>query len=165
MSSLRPFFISALLSLPVATALHAEVKIVTVDINRVINELPEGIAKRQQLDTRAAAAQKKIDDQRSELLALEKRAKASKDQGEAEKLRNGARDLERMVRDTDEELRREFLRTNQVLAKKALDAVEGYARAQKIDLVMNKSDSGLGGVLFGAKSADITTTIIQQQRK
>jgi outer membrane protein len=144
---------------------QAETKIATVDVNRVINELPEAKIKRKELDDKAAQVRKKIETQRAALLEQEKKLKAAKvidTSPEAEKFRADARSYEHLVRDSDEDLRKEFLRLNKDMTDKVFKVVAAYAKTNKIDLILDKSESSRGAVLFGEPGTDITEAIIKQ---
>ena len=143
----------------------AQTKIATVDVNRVINELPEAKLRKKDLDDKASAARKKIEAQRAALMEQEKKLKEKKvsdTSPEAEKFRADARNYERLIRDSDEDLRKEFFKLNKQLAEKVYKVVAEYAKTHKIDLVLDKTDKGRSTVLYGEPGADITEAIIKQ---
>lgn len=145
----------------------ADYRVATVDINRVINEAPESQGIRKTLDGKALEAKKKVEKKRDALKALEEKLKTAgvkADSPEAEKFRADAREYTRLVKDSEEDLRREFAKSNKALTLKALKAVEAYAASNKIDLVLDKSQDVRSLVLFGSAGSDITDEIIKNMR-
>jgi outer membrane protein len=164
-TSFKTLLLIALCSCALATNVTAEtsVKIATVDVSRILNESPDALSKRKALDERAAQLKKSIESKKAALMELEakaKSAKADENSPEVEKLRNDARAFERFVKDSDEELRKEFLKVNKSLSEKVLKAVSQYAQEKKIDLVLDGSAQGRTAVLYGATSIDITSAIL-----
>ncbi len=148
-----------------AVPLLAEFRIATVDINRVINESTESKSMKKVLDDKTLAAKKQVDAKRSSLKALEDKLKAAKvkeDSKEADQYRESAKEYSRMVKDTEEDLRREFLKSNKTLTDKALKLVRDYASKNSYSLVLDKSEAVRGPVLFGSKSFDVTEDILKQ---
>ncbi len=145
--------------------LSAEVKVATVDVNRIMNELPEAKSKKKEIDEKSASVRKKIEAQRALLTEQEKHLKgqkASDSSPDAEKFRNDARSYERLIRDSDEDLRKDFLKLNKDLADKVLKVIRAYAQERKIDLILDKNEKGSSSVIYGESSADITEDIIKQ---
>lgn len=137
----------------------------TIDVNRIMNQLDEAKAIKDKLDQRSAEARKKIEGRGEELKKLEeelKEKKASQDSSEVEAFRAKARDFERMVKDAEEEIRREFLKENQKLTERVLAAVESYAKKNDIELVLDKGEAGRGPVIFGDPTADITSAVLAE---
>jgi outer membrane protein len=145
-----------------ATA-QAEVKIGVVSMERLISESPQGKAVGDALRSEATAKQR-------ELLALQASLKAKQDKLEkdgatmtadqrakAEKeLRDGSRDISQKQQDYQEELTN---RQNEELSKlqnAMVTEVQGYALAQKFDLVM------ASGVVFASNALDITAAVLGQ---
>ena len=148
-----------------AQTAQAEFKIATVDINKIINETSDAKTKRKELDTLAAQAKKTVETKRDALKAVEAKIKGGQikeDSKEAENFKNDARELARMVRDTEDDLRKKFMKTNQTLTEAALKVVNNYATQNKFDLVLDKSDGIRGPVIFGAPTFDITDDVIHQ---
>ena len=163
MKILKTSLFAAIALLITSTTVIAETKITTVDVNRIINESPEAKAKRKDLDTKAGEARKKVEAKRAVLVETDKKLKEMKvsdTSAEAENLRNDARDFERFVRDTDDDLKKEFLKFNKEITDKVLKIIDAYAKENHIDLVLDKSDKTRGAVLFGEASADITNDIL-----
>ena len=139
-------------------------RMATVDVNRVMNELKDAQALKKKLDSRSETARTRVTKEREELQKLEANIKSkglTEDSPEFDELRSKARDFERMVKDTEEDLRKEFLKDNQQLTEKVLAAVKKYAEKNNIHLVLDKSQPGRGPVLFGDPDADITSELIK----
>ena len=150
-----------------ATA-HAEFKVATVDVGRVLNESKGSKEMRKRLDDMSLKAKKEIETKRNSLKATEEKLKAAKvteDSREAEAFRDDARAFARFVKDAEEDMKREFLKVNKDLTERALAAIKKYAEANQIDLVLDKSEQARGPVLFGSKTADITPAIIADVSK
>ena len=60
------------------------------------------------------------------------------------------------------DLQQQFLKTNKDLTDKTVKLVEEYAKKNKVDLVLDKSDKLRGPVLFRTPSVDITDEIVKQ---
>ncbi|MEZ4753704.1 MAG: OmpH family outer membrane protein [Bdellovibrionota bacterium] len=144
----------------------AEFKIVTVDVNAVLNESKGSIKQKQDLDKLSKDARVKVTQKKEEIKKLEQTLaskKVSPDSPEAEDFRNKARDYSRYVKDTEEELKKKFLAINKELTDKVLKQIEIYAKANKVDLVLDKgSNDRPSPVLFGNPGADITKEIIKK---
>ena len=144
---------------------YADYKIATVDVNRVLNESSEAQTKKHELDQKQSEARKKIEQQGKTLQEQEKKikdAKLAESSKEVEKFKADARDFNRLVRDTEEDLKKEFLKFNKTLAEKAVKIVSSHAQKNDIDLVFDKSEKGRGPVLFGDSTFDITDAIIKE---
>ncbi|MCB0331889.1 MAG: OmpH family outer membrane protein [Bdellovibrionales bacterium] len=161
----RLFFFMACFFIYTSSVL-AEYSIATVDINRVLNESKESVAAKKELDQASAKAKTKVEERRNSLKAIEAKIKAGKispDSQEAENFRADAKDFTRYVKDTEEKLRRDFMKSNKHLTEKTLAAISKYAESNNIDIVLDKSaEGGRGPVLFGMKSFDITENIIKK---
>jgi Skp family chaperone for outer membrane proteins len=147
---------------------QAEFKIATVDVNKILNESTAAKTKRKDLDERAGAARKKLEEKGKSLKERKDKLELAKDKAdpkEVEKFRADARDFERTVKDTDEDLKKEFLKFNRELADKAVKLINEYAKKNQIDLVLDKSQGSRGPVLFGQPSFDITSDITQEMNK
>ena len=150
--------------LPIAV-LAEDVKVATVDVHRILNDLTESKSKKAELDKLSQSAKSKVQDKQASLKKLEdsiKSRKLGEDSPEFEKYRQQARDLERFIRDTDEDLKRRFLKVNKDLTDRALAAIEQFARDHKLDLVLDKSEAVRGPVLFGNATSDITEEILKK---
>jgi len=147
------------------TSAFAEYKLATVDINKVLNETKESKEARQSLTEESTRARATIEKKRQALQDKEAALKArgvSADSKEAEEFRQEAKDFGRLVKDTEEELKRKFLRSNTEITQKTLQVIEAYAKSNKIDLILEKGQEGKGAVLFGAPSVDITKEVIEK---
>jgi len=150
--------------LPLSAA-RAEYKIATVDINRIINTSKESQSLKKSLDAKTLEARKKVEAKRDALKALEEKIKnegLSEESKEAEKFRAQAKDFSRFVKDSDEALKKDFLKSNKALTDKALTLVNNYAKKHELSMVLDKSESMRGPVLFGAPSYDITDEVLSE---
>jgi Skp family chaperone for outer membrane proteins len=137
--------------------------IATVDINKIMNQMDEAKDMKARLDGATASAKREIDSKRAELAKIEsslRERKVDPSSEEGDKFRAKVKDFERLVKDSEEKLRRDFLKTNNKLSAKVLKAVEEYASDNDIDLVLEKSGEGRSAVLYGQNSADITDSIL-----
>ena len=152
------------LTLTTVSSASADLRIATVDVARVINEVPDAVAKKEELDSASEKAKSKLEAKGKELQALKEKlekAKVAPDSKEAENFRNQARDFERMRADAKAELERKFLKMNKDISEEVMAAISKYAKSHDYDLVLDKSEKFRGPVLFGDSSADITDDIIK----
>lgn len=143
----------------------ADFRLATVDMNKVLNESKEAIAARKSLDAMTTKAQKEIDAKRDALKDVEAKLQSGKikpDSPEADKYREDMRELSRFAKDIEDKLRREFGKSNTQLTQQTMAIVEKYAKANDIDMVLDKSSAPRGPVLFGAPSFDITEKVIAE---
>lgn len=160
--------LSALVCVGGVRSASAEFTIATVDVGRVLNESKGSKEMRKKLDDMSLKAKKEIEAKRNALRATEEKLKSKKiaeDSREAEAFRDDARAFARFVKDTEEDMKREFMKVNKELTERALAAIKRYAEANTIDLVLDKSEQARGPVLFGDKAADITPAIIADVSK
>lgn len=139
-------------------------RLATVDVHRILNDLRESQDKRKELDQLSLKAKKDIMKRRDDLKALEEKIKSKKlgsDSPEVDKFRNEARELQRYVRDTEEDFKRRYLKINKALTDKVISAISSYAKNNHIDLVLDKSQAVRGPVLFGDPGTDITESVIK----
>lgn len=142
----------------------SEVRIATVDVGRIINEAPDAQKKKKELDAASEDAKKKLESKGKDLQALKTKLeeqKVSADSKEAESFRNQARDFERLRSDMKAELEKKYMKINKELTDKVMGQIETYAKSNKFDLVIDKSEKYRGPVLFGSPSADITDEILK----
>jgi Skp family chaperone for outer membrane proteins len=59
------------------------------------------------------------------------------------------------------ELEKKYMKINKELTDKVMGQIETYAKANKFDLVIVKSEKYRGPVLFGSPSADITDEVLK----
>ena len=147
-----------------ASTAISEVRIATVDVGRIINEAPDAQKRKKELDAASEDAKKKLEAKGKDLQALKTKLeeqKISADSKEAESFRNQARDFERLRSDMKAELEKKYMKINKELTDKVMGQIETYAKANKFDLVIDKSEKYRGPVLFGSPSADITDEILK----
>ena len=162
----KPNFLSALiLSVLVSAPVFAEFKVATVDVNKILNESKEAKEAKSELDKASAEVRKKVEAPRAELQALEKKlkdAKVAENSKEAQDFRAKYESYAKLVKESDEELRKEFMKTNKDLTDKAIKVIEAYAKENHIDLVLDHSEKVRGAVLYGSGADDITDKIISE---
>jgi Skp family chaperone for outer membrane proteins len=148
-------------------AVQADVRIATVDVSKILNDSPEAVAKKKELDTLSEETKKKLESKAKDLQALKTKlenAKVSAESKEAESFRNQARDFERMRGDAKADLEKKYMKVNKELTDKVLTRIEAYAKSNDYDLVFEKSERFRGPVLFGSDSVDITDQILKNSR-
>jgi Skp family chaperone for outer membrane proteins len=142
----------------------AEIRIATVDVGRILNESPDAARKKKELDALQQEAKKKADDKRKALQALESKLKEKKiaeDSKEADAFRNEAKEYTRFIRDSEEELKKRFMKVNREITDKTMGKIAAYAKANDIDIVLDKSEKYRTPVLFGNPAVDVTDQIIK----
>ena len=154
-----------LLAAPVffASTSYGDIHIATVDVNQILNDSREGKEQRAKIDTLTSAAKKKLEAKRLSLKALEEKLRSAgvaEDSAEAKDFRSQARDFGRMAKDSEDEIRGEFLKVNRTLTEKVVKMIGEYAESNNIDLVLDKGGQDRGAVLYGRAEADITDRII-----
>ena len=154
------FVLLALLSL--SSIAFADYKIVTIDINRILNESNESKQKRAEVDKRSASARKELEAKKASLQGLEKKIKESKNQKDIEAFKTQQRDFAKFVQETDQEIQKQIAEFNQDLTAKAMKIIESYAEEQKIDLVLYKGEKPRGPILYGEASGDITDEVMKR---
>ena len=143
---------------------QAEVKIGTVDVARIVNDSPEAVTKKKELDSFSEETKKKIEAKGKELQALKTKledAKVSAESKEAENFRNQVRDFERMRGDAKADLEKRYMKVNKELTDKVYGQIEKFAKANSYDLIIDKSDRYRGPILFGASSVDVTEQVLK----
>lgn len=148
-----------------AVEARADVRIATVDIARILNESAEATSKKKELDAMSQDAKKKADERRKGLQAMEtklKEKKVAEDSKEAEGFREEAKDYARFIKDTEDDLKKRFVKLNKEMSEKALSRVSAYAKENKIDIVLDKSEKYRGPVLFGNPGIDITDAVLKR---
>lgn len=163
---LRAF--SLLLALVVAAPIaNADIRIATVDVSKIVNDSPEAISKKKDLDNYSAEMKKKLEAKGKDLSALKTKledAKVSADSKEAENFRNQVRDFERMRGDAKAELEKRYVKINKELTEKVYAQIEKFAKANNYDLIIDKSDKYRGPILFGAPSTDVTDELLKSSK-
>lgn len=144
---------------------HAEFRIATVDMGRILNESNAAQSKRKQLDEMTKSARKKIEERQAALKAREaklKEAKVSDTSKEAEKFRSDAREFARFVKDTEDEIKKQFLKSNKELTERAIQIVEAKAAAGGYSLVLERGERNRNAVLYSESAFDITDSVLKE---
>jgi outer membrane protein len=149
------------------SAAQAEVKIGTVDVSRIVNDSPEAMEKKKDLDSYSTETKKKLEAKGKELQALKTKLeekKISPDSKEAENFRNQVRDFERMRGDAKAEIEKRYLKVNKDLTERVYSQIEKFAKAKNYDLIIDKSDKYRGPVLYGDSAVDVTDEVLEASR-
>lgn len=148
---------------------HAEDYVIaTIDLDRVLNDSKDAQSKRKEIDAMSAVKKKEIEAKRLTLKNLNdklKSAKVSDDSKEAEDFRTQARNFERMVKDAEDELKKEYVKSTKDLMKRANGIIEAYSKKKNLSLVLEKSSRGPGAVLYGSNTMDITEDVLGELNK
>ncbi len=160
----RNLLVAAALSLPVALAQAADVKLGFVSIAKILNSAPQAEAASKRLEQEFAPRQKGLVEAQKSLRKQEE--KLSKDgavMSESQRrsleseIRNQARDLKR----TSDEFREDFnLRRNEELGKfqkQVLDVISSLAKEEGFDLVVND-----GATLYFSPQVDVTEKVLKR---
>ncbi len=140
----------------------AEYKIVTVDINRILNESKEAKVKRAEIDKKSAAATTSLEKDNATLIALEKKARESKQEADIKAFKEKQRAMSKFFQETENSIQSQVAAFNEELTKKAMKEIEAYAKSEDIDLVLYKGEQPRGPVLFGEGNGDITDLIMSK---
>lgn len=143
----------------------AEYTIATVDFTAVINASSEAKKAKSTLESDAAATKKIIDEKKAALKPLEEKVKAGEIKPgtkEGNEVRQKTQELVQLMQSKDDELRKKYIDFNKAMAEKAIKVVSEYSKDKKIDLVLDKSQSTRGMVLFSEATFDITKDILSK---
>jgi outer membrane protein len=166
---------------------RAQVKIGTVDVDRVMKEYrktKEAEAKlneatnaaKKEYDERADAYKKALDEinkltSQLDAPALSSDAKAAKAKQRDEKIAN-LKNMEREINDfrqtREQQLQQQMLRLREGIVKEIIDVVIERGKARNLDLVFDKSGASLNRfspVLFSPESMDFTAEVIAELNK
>jgi outer membrane protein len=163
------FFQSVLLAnLVLVSYAVADLRVATVDIGKILNESSMAKSERVQLDRITADARRNVTLKQTDLEKLKKevtsQTQSQGTQGSDSQIlveyRQKVRDLERLVKDKEDQIQSEFIKSNNKITEKTLSAIKAYASQKGIDLVLDKSAMKRGPVLFATETADITKDII-----
>ena len=151
--------------LPALPALAEPIRVATVDMTRILNESKPAQSKKKELDALSGKKKQQVEERRTMLRTLEQKLKTNSiddDSKEADDFRSKARDFSRLVKDAEEEIRKEFLKGQKQLIDRALKIVDAHAKANNISLVLEKSSAAKSAVLYGDTSYDITDAVLTQ---
>jgi len=146
-------------------SVQAEFKLATVDLNRILNESVVAKEERKTLDSMTQATKKKLDTKKQSITVLEKQIKEKglgEETKEVQEFGKEVKNFNRLVKDSEEEIKKEFLKVNKILTEKALKIINAFADKKNLDLVIDRSDKARGPVLFGDPSVDITNEVIKE---
>jgi len=161
---LSVLFLVALLGLT-SVAVAEPMRVATVDMTRILNESRPAQGKKKELDALQNKKKQQVEERRAMLRGVEQKLKSAgvdEDSKEADDFRSKARDFSRLVKDAEDEIRKEFLKGQKQLIDRALKLIDGYAKTNQISLVLEKSAASKSAVLYGDTAFDITETILRQ---
>ena len=157
--------IAALLTFGTCTAASAETKIATIDMRRILTEPKAAKAKREEIDNGMESAKRKIEEKQKALMDLQEKLADSKDPKSLDKFDKDRRELDRFVQDSREEFGRQIDKVTKDLAAKSMSIIQGYAKTNDIDIVIDKSEQFKSPVLYGESRIDITQAVLDQMDK
>lgn len=161
---LSAFFI-ATLTISLSSIANADVRIATVDLGRVLNETQEAKELKMKLDSMAGTLRKKIQLKQSELKKLEAlgeaEGKTTDNSKNLQSMQEKKRDLARLLKDSEDEIKVEFGRVNRVLTERALAKIKEFSIKNSYDMVLSKSMKERSLVLHGESNLDITDQVIR----
>ena len=147
-----------------ATTAQAEFKLATVDLTRILNESTIAKEQRKTLDAMSKQAKTKLESKKQSLTTLEKQIKEkglNEDSKEVQEFSNEVKNFNRMVKDSEDEIKKEFLKINKTLTERAMKIINEYAEKKNFDLVVDHSEKVRGPVLYGDPGVDITNEVIK----
>ena len=150
---------------PQVTLADGDFKVATIDVNKLINNLPESKAKKIAFDKEQKAFQRELKAKQDKIAELEKKFKASGENpqsADATALRNAIKEYETTASEKGQKLKQDFLKANKELSDKVLKVVNAYAKSQKYTLVLDKNLSATSPLLYGDDSVDITDIIAKK---
>ena len=173
------FIIAALLA--GATAADAQLKIGTVDINRVVQEYAKTKEAEAQINEAKSAAKREFDERanayktaldelnkltaQTEAPALAAEAKAARAKERDEKvsaLTTMQREINEFRITREQQLQQQVVRLRNAILKEITDAVMARVKANDIDLVFDKSGvthNGIPALLFARENTDFTAEV------
>lgn len=158
------YLIITIVAVPFANS-HADVKIATVDVAKIINESPVAQKMKKELGNASDSVREKLEEKAESLKKIQKKLEKQKvaaNSKEAESFRKQAKEFERLRDDLKADLEKKYMQSNKEVSDSVLKAIEKYAKAKKYDLVIDKSEKYQGPILYGTKSVDITDEIIDE---
>lgn len=139
------------------------IRVATIDVNKIMNELDEAQSQKKAFEAEREDAKKLIQEKQTELKGLQEAIQTKSlapDSKEGIEFRAKMKEFERFVRDTEEDLKRDYMKANQKLGTMVVGAIESYAKKNNIDLVLEKTSMRGGPILFENGKADITAEVL-----
>lgn len=166
MNGLRVLVASAAVLALTGAAVQAEEKIGYVDLQRALNESDPGRKAKEEFKVEVDKLQAKLKKQKDDIDGLkdqlEKKALVMKDEERSnaeEDYRRKLRDFERNYKDSQADLQRKDGELTGAIIKELQDVIREYGEKEGFTVILEASNSA---VLYGAKNADLTDSIIQQ---
>lgn len=149
-----------------ASAAFAEPKIAYVDLQRALNESEAGKKAKEEFKVQVDKLQGSLKRQKDEIEGmkekLEKKAAVMKEEERGnveEEYRKKLRDFERNYKDAQADLQRKDQELTADILKDLQEIVREYGEREGYTAILEASS---GGLLYGAKEADITDTVLEQ---
>lgn len=160
--------ISAAMLLAVLTGVaRAEVKLAYVDVQRALNECDAGKKAKAEFKTQIEKLESRLQKQQSEVQSLkdeiEKKGMLMKDDERRnleEEYGRKARDFEREVKDSKDDLERKDNEVTGAIVKDLAQIIRKIGERDGFTMVMEK-----GSILWGASAIDITDEVIRDYNK
>lgn len=139
----------------------------TVDMAKLMKATKVASEKLPALEAKSKKQEQEFKAQRDSIKSLEKKLidkNVAPDSKEADELRVKARDFDRKLKDSQEEMQKQYAQISKEALKQAQDAVNSYAQKNKISLVLEKGAKGASPVLYGEAGSDITAELIANMK-
>lgn len=144
---------------------YAEFRVAVVNMDRVLNESPSAKQRRSRLDAAAITTKENVGKRRTALKEQEKNLKSSKaDEKSPEyaQFRSQVKEFNKLVAESEENLKKEFTKNNEELAAEVLRVVSAISKEKQLSLVMDGSQQHRGSVLFSDTNLDITSEVLKR---
>lgn len=170
-----------------AVEVRAQVKIGTVDVDRIFKEFRKTkdadaklneakTAAKKEYDERAESYKKALDEinklnsqvNAPALTADAKTAKAKERDEKLANIKNMEREITEFRQTREQQLQQQMIRLREVLLKEIMEVVTERQKVRDLDLVIDKSGpstNGFSPILFSPESIDFTTEVITELNK
>ncbi|RMD86548.1 MAG: OmpH family outer membrane protein [Candidatus Dadabacteria bacterium] len=163
LSVLSAIIIASLVCIALPLKSHADYVIATVNMDKILNETKAAEKKKEELARLKEEKKKAIEKEKKALISMKKKLaeqKLPEDSPEVIDYKARAKDLARLAKDAEEELRRQYLRSTRELLQKARIAIKKYAKENGINLVLEQGGAEKSSVVYSSNALDITDKII-----
>jgi outer membrane protein len=150
----------------VANVAFAETKVGYVDLQRALNESDSGKKAKEEFKVQVDRLQDKLKKQKDEIDnlkdRLEKKSLVMKEEERGnleEEYRKKMRDFERNYKDTQADLQKKDSEMTGAIVRDLQEIIREYGEREGYTVILETSSNA---VVYGAKNADVTETIIQR---
>lgn len=157
----------ALTMLSPAYILAEDYSIRTVDMAKLMKATKVASEKLPALEAKSKKQEQDFKAQRDSIKSFEKKLidkNVTPDSKEADELRVKARDFDRKLKDSQEEMQKQYAQISKEALKQAQEAINSYAQKNKVSLVLEKGAKGASPVLYGEAGSDITAELISSMK-